>query len=410
LVIGYGHNIINFVYLLNFKMNHQKTYDWIIIGGGITGSALSYELAKLGLRVLLLEKQINPHNATYFSYGGIFYWAGTDENSRQLAQEGKEIHRHLTEELDYSTEFREIPLLLTIAPEDDYQTLLKQYQQFSVKPQCLDPQQAWEIEPNLNKDGIQGAFLLPYAQINPQKTNQAYQIGFQRQRGEIKRETAIALIKDKDTIKGVKTDKNNYFSENTVICAGGLSRNFLTEQNISLPLYFTHTYLLKTPPVDVNLQTSVMAAHLKRLELEQQIDNFAESEMNKERQIIDAGAIQFRDNSLCLGQISEINPNPDLNRDLAPCEQLIRQEVGKILPCLKTVKGTIHHCLVAFQPDKLALVGKVPDYQGIYLFSGFTSTWVFAPPLARHFAQWVNTGEGAKIIEGFYPFIDDRVQ
>ncbi|MGK7931163.1 MAG: NAD(P)/FAD-dependent oxidoreductase [Microcystaceae cyanobacterium] len=384
-------------------MNYQQTYDWIVIGGGITGSALSYELAKLGLRVLLLEKDINPHNATYFSYGGIFPWAGTDEVSRQLAQEGKEIHRNLTEELDHSTEFREIPLLLTIAPEDDYQGLLKQYQQKTLEIQCLDPQQAGEVEPNLDKDAIKGAFLLPSAQINPQKTNQAYQIGFQRQGGEIIRETAIALIKNQHQIKGVKTNKNTYLSENTVICAGGLSYSFLKDYNISLPLYFTHTYLLKTPPVNVNLQTSIMAAHLKRLELEQQIDSFEPSQRNSKQQIIDAGAIQFKDSSLCLGQISEINPNLSINHNLDTFEQLIRQEVGKIIPCLKTVAGTIHHCLVAFQPDKLALVGKVPDYQGIYLFSGFTSTWVFAPPLARHFAQWVQTGEESKTIAALQP-------
>ncbi|MGK7943664.1 MAG: NAD(P)/FAD-dependent oxidoreductase [Microcystaceae cyanobacterium] len=384
-------------------MNPQKTYDWIVIGGGITGSALSYELAKLGLRVLLLEKEINPHNATYFSYGGVFYWAGTDEISRQLAQEGLEIHRNLTEELDYPTEFREIPLLLTIAPEDDYQALLKQYQQFSVNLQCLDPQQAGEVEPKLNQDAIKGAFLLSYGHINPQKTNQAYQLGFQRQGGEIIRETAMTVIKDQSHVKGVKTDKNTYLAENTVICAGGLTHKFLKDQNISLPLYFTHTYLLKTAPVKTNLQASIMSAHLKRLALEQKVDNFDDPYHSQKQPIIDVGAIQFQDQSLCLGQISEINANPLISRDLAPFEQLIRQEVGNILPCLKTVAGTIHHCLVAFQPDKLALAGKVPNYQGIYLFSGFTSTWIFAPPLARHFAQWVTTSEESKIMARFHP-------
>jgi len=51
------------------------TYDYIIIGGGITGSALSYELANLGSRVLLLEKETHPLNATFYSYGGLAYWS-----------------------------------------------------------------------------------------------------------------------------------------------------------------------------------------------------------------------------------------------------------------------------------------------------------------------------------------------
>jgi glycine/D-amino acid oxidase-like deaminating enzyme len=41
----------------------MKTYDWIVVGAGITGAALAYELAKQGLQVLLLEKEKNPITA-----------------------------------------------------------------------------------------------------------------------------------------------------------------------------------------------------------------------------------------------------------------------------------------------------------------------------------------------------------
>lgn len=51
----------------------MKTYDWIVVGAGITGAALSYELAKKGFSVLLLEQNKAIANATRFSYGGIFY-------------------------------------------------------------------------------------------------------------------------------------------------------------------------------------------------------------------------------------------------------------------------------------------------------------------------------------------------
>jgi glycine/D-amino acid oxidase-like deaminating enzyme len=37
---------------------------------------------------------------------------------------------------------------------------------------------------------------------------------------------------------------------------------------------------------------------------------------------------------------------------------------------------------------------------GIHLFSGFTSTLVFAPPLARHFASWA-TGKKDNLISRY---------
>ncbi|RMD67954.1 MAG: FAD-binding oxidoreductase, partial [Cyanobacteria bacterium J149] len=74
----------------------RQVYDWIVIGGGITGSALAYELVKQKFKVLLLDKDsLISANATSYSYGGLAYWSGTDALTRLLAQEGIDIHRHL---------------------------------------------------------------------------------------------------------------------------------------------------------------------------------------------------------------------------------------------------------------------------------------------------------------------------
>ena len=105
--------------------------------------------------------------------------------------------------------------------------------------------------------------------------------------------------------------------------------------------------------------------------------------------VMDSGAIQFLDGSLCLGQISQIRTDPNAQIDKNLAEKTIRQGLGKILPKLKNLPGQLHHCLVAFSPDSNFLVGRINTFTGLYLFSGFTSTFVFAPPLAKSFASWV---------------------
>ena len=66
----------------------QFNPDVIIVGAGITGSALSYELANLGVQVLLIDRDpITSPNATRYSYGGISYWAGTTDTTRRLCDE-----------------------------------------------------------------------------------------------------------------------------------------------------------------------------------------------------------------------------------------------------------------------------------------------------------------------------------
>ncbi|NJL42525.1 MAG: FAD-binding oxidoreductase, partial [Pseudanabaena sp. SU_2_4] len=95
----------------------MKTYDWIVVGGGITGAALSYELRQANFSVLLLEPHLisnSATNATRYSYGGIPYWSGTTPLTQQLCTEGLEIQSQLTAELDVDTQFRYLDLVLTI--------------------------------------------------------------------------------------------------------------------------------------------------------------------------------------------------------------------------------------------------------------------------------------------------------
>ncbi|MEB3248221.1 MAG: FAD-dependent oxidoreductase, partial [Merismopediaceae bacterium] len=41
----------------------MKNADFLVIGGGITGAAIAYELQKQGHQVLLLEQAPQPRNA-----------------------------------------------------------------------------------------------------------------------------------------------------------------------------------------------------------------------------------------------------------------------------------------------------------------------------------------------------------
>ena len=386
----------------------MKNYDWIVIGAGITGSALSYELTKQGFTVLLLEKDGRLNNATRYSYGGLAYWSGTTELTRILCQEGIEIHRQLSAELEADTEFREIDLVLTIDRQDDPPKVLETYSQFAIQPQLLSVEEACQLEPLLNPQAISGVLKLPHGHIHPWKTNQAYQQAFLRLGGEIKIERAVQLLPRRDRWEGVASDRQNYYADRTVVCAGGLSRALLQEAGIKVPLYFTHAQAILTPPVDVQLRTLVMPAIQRRFNLEATAsqpqveplwDRPTQDLISK---VLDVGAIQFRDGSLCLGQISAIFPHPHPLMDLADGEKQIRQGIASILPLLAEKSGSCHHCLIAFAKNAHPLVGEIENFTGVHLFSGFTSTLVIAPPLARHFARWL-TGEEDKIMAQLSP-------
>jgi glycine/D-amino acid oxidase-like deaminating enzyme len=378
-------------------------YDYIIIGGGITGSALSYELANRGSRVLLLEKEANPLNATFYSYGGLAYWSATTEIQRKLYQEGLEIQRNLSQELGIDNEYRDIDLVLTVNLEEDPATVAQKFAIFAITPEILDLKEAIALEPLLNPHAISGVLRLPHGHINAEKTNLAYQQAFLGLGGTIIREAVINLIETASKVVGVKTPKNNYYAGDTIVCAGGLTRSLLQKSGMAAPVYFTHAQVIKIPPTEIRLNTLVMPAIPARLLLEQRITELENQGIWQTEtpeiiaSVLETGAVQFRDRSLYLGQISAIITDPHTILNPVQGEAEIRAAVGTLLPPLRSLSGTCHHCLVAFAPSGRPLIGAIAGKVGLQVFSGFTSTLVSAPPLARRFARYL-MGENDEII------------
>ncbi|MEC4812410.1 MAG: FAD-binding oxidoreductase [Scytonema sp. PMC 1069.18] len=396
----------------------MKIYDWIVVGAGITGAALAYELVKKGYTVLLLEQHATLQNATRYSYGGLAIWRGTTPLTSQLYAEGLTRHRLLSEELGADTELRELDLLLTIPKDSNPEVVAESYKRFATPLKLLSVKEACELEPLLNPEAIAGALTVKHGHINPEKTVQAYIHAFLKAGGKMKIAEAIDLspypsaLTERGAFGGVRytevqTTTKTYYSENTVVCAGGLSRQLLQSSNIPIKIYFTHAEMIEIPPrADVQLRTMVMAANLQRFQLE------AESTKNDRlwRQyghelvspILDAGAIQFLDGSFRLGQISRALSDPCAKIDSAQSEATIRAAIANILPSLGHLPGTWHHCLVSFSSDAFPLIGSIPRCEGIHIFSGFSSSLVTVPPLAQRFANWVS-GEVDEIISKFSP-------
>lgn len=386
----------------------MKTYDWIVVGGGITGAATGYELAKKGFCVLLLEQHATLQGATRYSYGGLAFWSGTTELTRQLCTEGSARHRILSEELDTNTQFRELDLLLTIPAQSDPEAAAASYAHFAIPARLLSVAEACALEPLLNAKAIAGALTVKHGHIQPEKTTQGYTQAFLRAGGVMEIAKMVGFLRDGNHILGVKTTTETYHSANVVVCAGGFSRALLKSAGIPVRLYFTHAEVIETPPVDVQLRTLVMPAQTKRFQLEAKSSTSEVDQLWDEPShelvppILDAGAIQFLDGSLRLGQYSRVLTDPNAKIDPADSEAAIRATVGQLLPALGNLPGIWHHCLVGFSSDRLPLIGAVPGVEGVHIFSGFSNPLVIVPSLAQHFANWA-TGQEDKIIAALSP-------
>ncbi len=385
----------------------MKTYDWIVIGAGITGAALAYELTKIGFSVLLLEQYQTPQNATRYSYGGISFWSATTPITKQLSEEGITRHRILSQELIADTQFRELDLILTIPVDTNPEIMAKSYQEVVIPPRLISIQEACELEPLLNPEVISGALTVKHGHVHPEKTTQAYIQAMVNLGGEIQFGQFLELVTTPfQKCTGVKTNNTTFNSDNVVICAGGITRKLLKSMGIAAKIYFSHAEIIETPPLDIKLNSLVSPANLQRYELEAECTQIDELWDNPDYEIVpailDAGVVQFLDGSLRLGQISRVLTNPQGEINSAASEKWLRESITQILPTLDNVPGKWHHCIAAFTPDKLPLIGAMGEFSGLHIFSGFSSPFIFLPPLAVRFAKFVS-GQEDEIIKQMSP-------
>lgn len=221
---------------------------------------------------------------------------------------------------------------------------------------------------------------------------QAYIQAFLRAGGELQIGEVLQVMSG-----GVKTTTATYHSANVVVCAGGLSRRLLKSAGVSIKVYFTHAEIIETPPVDSRLNTLVMPANLQRFKLESastKVDELWDESGNQLLPpILDAGAVQFLDGSLRLGQISRVLTDVDADINHEESERWLRQSISQILPTLGDLPGDWHHCLVAFSSSGLPVIGAIPEFTGVHIFSGFSNPLVLIPPLAQRFAQFLSGTE-----------------
>lgn len=383
----------------------MQTYDAIVVGNGLAGAALSYELVKAGQAVLLIDNG-NPHSGTRYSYGGIGYWAGTTPLTDTLLREGIARHRQLPEELGAKTELRELTLLLTVEKGADLAALQAEYQAFLTPPRYIDAQQAQVLEPQLNAAALEGAFVTGHGHVNPTATVAAYNQAFRRLGGHHSLSAVTGLVQIGDRITGVTTAAQAYPANQVILATGAWSQSLLTPLNLAVPLHFTHAEIIETPPVDITLRSLILPAANNRFHQEIRAARSPQWQQPNHQvmpPVLEAGVIQFADKSLRIGQISRFHTAYEPPTDAAESEAILRRAIAPQLPALKNLPGTWRHCLVSFTPDGLPLVGPLSTVSGLALFTGFTGPFAMVPPLAQRYARQQSTATADPLLTPLAP-------
>jgi len=133
----------------------EKT-DVVIVGGGINGCALAYELSLKGIDVAVVERSYLASGATGRCGAGIRQQWSTRENAA-LAIESVKIFERLEDELGSDIGLKQGGYLIAIHDEKDMEQAEKNVsmqRSLGLDVDILSPEEMREVVPILDVDGM----------------------------------------------------------------------------------------------------------------------------------------------------------------------------------------------------------------------------------------------------------------
>ena len=215
--------------------------DVVIIGGGISGCSLAYNLAKRGVDVTVLEKNYLSSGATGRCGAGIRQQWSTKENVK-LAIESIKIFEKLSKELGEDIELRQGGYLVAIHDKKEMKQAeknVKMQRSLGLKVDILTPNEMLDVVPILDVKGMNavGATFCPTdGHANPSKTTFAYANAAKRNGADIYTHTKVLDIKTiKKQVTEVKTSQGSIKTNTVVNAAGVFSKDISEMTGIKLP-------------------------------------------------------------------------------------------------------------------------------------------------------------------------------
>jgi len=341
-----------------------KTADIVIIGGGISGCSIAYNLAKKGVKnIVVLEKNYLASGATGRCGAGIRQQWGTEMNCK-ISKLSCEFFEKAQEELQYKKdlEFKQGGYLILSSTEKEHDQFKKNIQlqnSLGINSKLLSLDDAKQIVPSLNTDGlISATFHQKDGHLNPFHATQAYADAAKRLGVQIYTFTEVTGIETvAGKVKGVHTN-NGFISTNVVVnAAGGYSKQIGDMVGVDLPVYSERHQILVTEAVEQFLGPMLMSFSLNLYC----------------QQVPHGGVIMGR---------GDDNEPTDLR---ITSSWHFLEEMAKtmtnVLPPLKDIRVIRQWAgLYNMTPDRQPIYGSVDEVEGFYLAIGYSGHgFMFAP-------------------------------
>lgn len=235
----------------------KKKANIVIIGGGISGVAIAYNLAKKGVKgIVVFDDNYMTGGSTGRCGAGVRQQWGTLMNC-QLAKKSIDFFERAQEELGYhrDIEFKQEGYLIVATNKEEDERFTKNValqQSVGIPVKKLTVEEALEIVPHLNKDIIVSAtFCNTDGHLNPFLMTDAYYHAAKRLGVDFYYyEKVNEIVVENNQIQKVITEHFEVETNKVVNAAGGFAKEVGEMAGIDIPVYSENHEILVTEPIE----------------------------------------------------------------------------------------------------------------------------------------------------------------
>jgi len=242
----------------------KNSADVVIIGGGVQGCSIAYNLAKRGQNnIVILEKNTCANGSSGRCGAGIRQQFGTEMNCI-LARDSIKIFEQLSEELDYDIEFNQKGYLILAYTEKEVSQFKKNIQlqqRLGIDSRLVTPEEARKIVPPLDTKNVLAASYCPKdGNVNPMLTTFAYAEAAQRLGVKLYKFTEAQNIESEhNQVTAVLTNQGRILTNTVVNAAGGYAKEVGEMAGVEIPVYSQRHQILVTEPVTPLWESMLMS-------------------------------------------------------------------------------------------------------------------------------------------------------
>jgi len=352
----------------------NKKADIVIIGGGISGAAIAYNLAKKGMKnIIVVEKRFIASGATGACGAGIRQQWGTEMNCK-IAKMSCDFFETANDVLEYDgdIEFKQGGYLLLATSDkekEQFRRNIALQNSLGINSKELTLEEAKEIVPILNTEGyVSAAYYDKDGHLNPFHATLAFANAAEKLGVEFLKYTEVTdIVVEDGKVTCVVTDKGLIETNKVVNAAGGHSKEIADMVGLDLPVYSERHQILVTEPIDPILSTMVMSF----------TGNFYCQQVPHGGLVMGRGdAGEPRDGNINSGWHFLDEMAKTITTLLPPLKKamVIRQWAG----------------LYNLTPDRQPILGPVNEVEGFYLAVGFSGHgFMFGPATGILMAEMI---------------------